>query len=74
MELRKINKQDAVSQSEFTTALPADENGFTNPYCGISFEDYTKTVLPALISHEHPVDMPDWFVPETIITCGRKII
>ena len=65
MELRKINKQDAVSQWEFTTALPADENGFTNPYCGISLEEYTKTVLPALISHEHPVNMPDWFVPET---------
>ena len=28
-------------------------------------EDYIEKTLPALISYEHPVDMPDWFVPET---------
>ena len=64
MELRKINVQDAAAQWEYTTELPADENGLTNPYHGVSFDEYTATVLPALISHEHPVNMPDWFVPE----------
>ena len=65
MELRKINMQDAHAQWEYTTALPADENGLTNPYTGISYEDYIEKALPAQISYEHPVDMPDWFVPET---------
>ena len=65
MELRKINVQDAIAQWEFTTALPVDENGITNPYHGVSYEDYIKTVLPTLISYEHPVNMPDWFVPES---------
>ncbi len=65
MELRKINLRDAEAQWEYTTALPADENGLTNPYHGVSLQDYRETVLPALISHEHPVDMPDWFVPES---------
>ena len=65
MELRKINMQDAYAQWEYTTALPADENGLTNPYTGISYEDYIEKALPAQISYEHPVDMPDWFVPET---------
>ena len=65
MELRKINREDAYAQWEYTTALPENENGLTNPYHGVSFEEYVKTVLPALISYEHPVDMPDWFVPET---------
>ena len=65
MELRKINIQDAAAQWEYTTALPADENGLTNPYHGVSFEEYREKVLPALISYEHPVNMPDWFVPET---------
>ena len=65
MELRKINMQDAVAQWEYTTALPADENGLTNQYQGVSYEDYIETVLPTLISFEHPVNMPDWFVPET---------
>ena len=31
----KINMQDAFAQWEYTTALPADENGLTNPYHGV---------------------------------------
>ncbi len=65
MELRKINTQDAFAQWEYTTALPADENGLTNPYYGVSYDEYIEKVLPALISYEHPVNMPEWFVPET---------
>ena len=65
IELRKINEQDAAAQWEYTTALPADENGLTNPYCGVSFDEYLTNVLPTLMSYEHPVSMPDWFVPET---------
>lgn len=65
MELRKINVQDAAAQWEYTTALPADENGLTNPHHGVSYDDYVENVLPALISYEHPVNMPDWFVPES---------
>ena len=65
MELRKINEIDAKAQWEYTTALPEDENGLTNPYNGVSYDDYIEKVLPTLISYEHPVNMPDWFVPET---------
>ena len=65
MELRKINMEDARAQWEYTTALPADENGLTNPYHGVSLAEYTEQVLPTLISYEQPVNMPDWFVPET---------
>ena len=65
MELRKINTEDTEAQWAYTTVLPEDENGLTNPYHGVSFEEYTSTVLPELISYEHPVNMPDWFVPET---------
>ena len=65
MELRKLNVNDMKAQWRYTTALPTDENGLTNPYNGVSFEDYKEKVLPELMSHEHPVNMPDWFVPET---------
>ena len=65
MELRKINRADAAAQWEYVTALPEDENGLTNPYHGVSYEDYVSKVLPEMISHEHPVGMPDWFVPQT---------
>lgn len=65
MELRKINTKDAVAEWEYITNLPADENGLTNPYHGVSYEEFTEKVLPLLISYENPVGMPDWFVPET---------
>ena len=45
--------------------MPEDENGLTNPFYGVSYDEYIKNVLPTLISYEHPVNMPDWFVPET---------
>ena len=54
-----------MAQWEYTTALPEDENGLTNPYHGVSYDEYMEKVLPTLISYEHPVNMPDWFVPET---------
>ena len=57
MELRKINKNDAKAQWEYTTALPTDENGLTNPYNGVSYNDYMNKVLPTLISYEHPVNI-----------------
>ena len=65
MELRKINVRDAAAQWEYTTALPADENGLTNQFHGVSFGEYIENVLPTMISYEHPVGMPDWFVPES---------
>lgn len=65
MELRKMNLTDIKEQWEYVTALPADENGLTNPYEGVSFEEYKTTVLPELMMHENPVNMPEWFVPGT---------
>ena len=65
LELRKMNLMDVEQQWKYVTALPADENGLTNPYEGVSFEEYKSTVLPELMMHETPVNMPDWFVPET---------
>ena len=65
LELRKMNLEDAKAQWEYVTALPMDENGLTNSYEGVSYEDYMDKVLPELMMHENPVNMPDWFVPET---------
>lgn len=65
LELRKMNLQDIKEQWEYVTALPKDENGLTNPYEGITFEEYETTELPELMMHENPVGMPEWFVPET---------
>ncbi len=62
-----MNLQDIKEQWEYVAALPKDENGLTNPYEGITFEEYETTVLPELMMHENPVGMPKWFVPETYV-------
>lgn len=65
LELRKMNYDDVIEQWKYVTALPTDENGLTNPYEGVSFEEYRDSVLPKLMMHENPINMPEWFVPET---------
>ena len=65
LELRKMNYDDVVEQWKYVTALPTDENGLTNPYEGVTFEEYRDAILPELMMHEEPVNMPEWFVPET---------
>ena len=65
LELRKMNYEDIIEQWKYITALPTDENGLTNLYEGVSLEGYRDTVLPELMMHENPINMPEWFVPET---------
>ena len=65
LELRKMNYEDAAEQWKYVTAMPKNENGVTNPHEGVSFEDYTRFVLPELMMYEHPVNRPDWYVPAT---------
>lgn len=59
LELRKMNPADAAAQWEYVAVLPANENGVTNPYEGVSFQEYVNSVLPELMMHEHPIHMPD---------------
>lgn len=65
MELRKLNLNDAYAEWEFISNLPENENGFTNSFHGVGWEQYKDEVLPKMMSHENPIDMPDWFVPQT---------
>lgn len=65
LELRKMNERDAKAQWRYVAAQSADENGVTNPYCGVGWADYRERVLPELMMYEHPIGMPDWFVPKS---------
>ena len=65
LALRKMNYDDIYEQWEYVSKLPKDENGLTNQYEGVSFEEYKDAVLPTLMMHENPVGMPEWFVPGT---------
>ena len=63
--LKKVNEQDAQEEYVYITNLPADENGFTNRYYGISEEDFMQKALPEMIHFSNGVGLPEGFVPET---------
>lgn len=65
LQLRKMNFIDVMEQWEYVTTQPNNENGLVNRYKGISFDTYRDAILPELMMHENPINLPAWFVPET---------
>lgn len=65
LSLRKINKNDAMAEWEFVSNLPENENGLTNPYHGISWQDFIDDALPILIGYGEGKNLPAGYVPET---------
>ena len=63
--LKEANIEDARSEYEMFAQMPADENGFTNPDFGASFDEYVNTILPKKINNSKGLDLPDGFVPQT---------
>ena len=48
LTLKKANFEDMEKEYLFVRDMPADENGMTNPWHGVSREDFKKDVLPAV--------------------------
>lgn len=63
--LKPANMEDAAEEYGLLASMPPDENGFTNPYAGCSFEEFNTEILPKLISYSKGIDLPDGFVPQT---------
>ena len=63
--LKETNLEDAKKQYELISAMPADENGFTNPDFGVSFDEYVNTVLPRNLKYSRGEDLPEGYVPQT---------
>ncbi len=63
--LKAVNWEDIEQEYLFTTEQPADENGFTNKYEGVSREEFEKVVLPRLINNSKGIDLPEGHVPGT---------
>lgn len=47
------------------TSLPINENGFTNPYFGITKDEFIQTVLPRLIYNSKGIGLLSGYVKET---------
>ena len=64
LKLKKANAEDARAEWEFVRSVPADENGFTNQWTGVSFEDFCSRTLPWMEQYERGENLPEGHVPE----------
>jgi len=63
--LKELNLEDIEKEYEFIKNTPKNENGFTNPYFGVTFEEFKNIKLPQIINYSKGIDLPEGFVPET---------
>jgi predicted acetyltransferase len=63
--LKAANYDDICKEYEFIRDLPKDENGFTNPNFGCSFEEFRDRVLRSYIDHAQGKNLPEGYVPGT---------
>lgn len=65
--LKEANIEDAEKEWKFVAAMPADENGLTNKWHGISCDIFLSKALPEMINHAKGIDLPEGFVPDTTL-------
>ena len=63
--LKEANFEDAEQEWQFIAATPAEENGVTNRWHGVSRERFLAEALPEMINHAKGVGLPEGFVPAT---------
>ena len=63
--LKPANFADADAEYAFMSALPADENGFTNPWHGTPREEFEQIALRDMIAWSKGELLPPGYVPET---------
>ena len=65
LEIRELNWQDADAIYQVLKELPADENGFMNPYHGINKETFMHETMPKLIDTANGISLKPGYVPQT---------
>ena len=65
--LKEAHLEDAEKEFLFVHDMPADENGMTNDWHGVSREEFDSAALPAMISSAKGENLPDGYVPETFL-------
>jgi len=65
--LKKANPEDIEAEWRFVAAQPANENGLTNPWTGVTREDFEKTALPQMMANAEGRELPSGYVPCTTL-------
>ena len=64
LHLRKANRNDTEKEYLFVRDIPEDENGYINPYHGISREAFDEA-LGVIIANSEGKLLPEGYVPAT---------
>ncbi len=64
--LKEANFADIEKEFAFMCVMPADENGLTNPWHGVSREGF-DAALQEMIDYSLGKNLPQGFVPETFL-------
>ncbi len=65
--LKEANYQDIEKEFLFVRDMPADENGLTNKWNGVSREDFERKTIPEMINFSKGINLPEGLVPETFL-------
>ena len=65
--LRPANLEDAEKEWRFVREMPENENGLTNSWHGVSWEDFIRIALPEMIAFSRGEGLPQGHVPETFL-------
>ena len=69
--LKETNYEDIEKEFLFVRDMPRDENGMTNKWSGISFEDFENKALKEMIAFSKGENLPEGYVPETFLFLWR---
>lgn len=71
LRLKKINYEDIEKEFLFVREMPVNENGLTNRWNGISYEDFEHKAFKEMIGFSKGENLPEGYVPETILFLWR---
>lgn len=63
--LKEINDKDIEKEYIFVRDMPIDENGLTNKWNNVAYEDFKNKALKEMIAFSKEENLPDGYVPQT---------
>lgn len=65
--LKKVNYDDLEKEYLFVKDMPVDENGLTNSWNGVSFDEFKAVSIKRMIDFSNGENLPEGIVPETYL-------
>lgn len=65
--LKEANYEDIEKEYIFVCNMPANENGFTNIWNGITRKSFEEKALPQMVNFSKGIGLPEGYVPQTFL-------